>query len=143
MTAIQAAVLALAGLLPQDAPLQIDGMPRRVCVDAPRAIFVLENKAATPVLASLSVERWSDEEDEAGWTVVQRDLTQREALSTEVRSLTIEPHGRRNVAWDMKKRVGPPSLVTGRHRLVVTYSAEAGDPPGVATHEFIIMDCSS
>lgn len=143
MTAFRAAVLALAFLLPQDLPLQIDGMPRRVCVDAPRAIFVVENKAAQPALVVSSIERWSDEDDEAGWSVVQRDVTQREALSKEARSVTIEPFGRRNIAWDMKKRVAPPSLVTGRHRLVVTYAYEGGEPPGVATHEFLMMDCGS
>lgn len=117
-------------------------MPRRVCVDAPRAIFQVENKAAMPVLVALSVERWSDEGDSAGWTIVQQDITRREALSKEVRNLTIEPLRRRDVAWDLKKRIGPPALVTGRHRLVVTYSYQAGDSPSTVTHEFIIMDCS-
>jgi hypothetical protein len=142
MTTFQAAVLTLASLLPQEAPPQIDGMPRRVCVDAPRAIFQVENKAAMPVLVALSVERWSDEGDSAGWTIVQQDITRREALSKEVRNLTIEPLRRRDFAWDLKKRIGPPGLVTGRHRLVVTYSYKSGDAPGAVTHEFIIMDCS-
>jgi hypothetical protein len=142
MTVFQAAVLTLASLLPQEAPPLIDGMPRRVCVDAPRAIFQVENKAAVPVLVSLSVERWSDEGDAPGWSIVQQDISQREGLSKEVRSLTIEPLRRRDFAWELKKRIGPPELVTGRHRLVVSYSYKSGDPPGTVTHEFIIMDCS-
>ena len=141
MTVSRAVVLALASLLPQEAPPRIDEMPRRVCVDAPRAIFQVENRAAVPVLVALSVERWADEGDNAGWAIVQQDITRREGLSKEVRNLTIEALRRRDFAWELKKRVGPPELVTGRHRLVVTYSYQAGDSPGMVTHEFIIMDC--
>jgi hypothetical protein len=60
VTAFQAAVLLLASLLPQ-APPRIDEQPKRVCLDAPRAIFQVESRAAEPILAMLSVERWSDE----------------------------------------------------------------------------------
>jgi hypothetical protein len=132
-------VLALASLLPQQAP-RIDDMPLRVCLDAPRAIFQLENEAAVPVLVSLSVERWSDEGDAPAWVLVQQDITERKAGSR-VRSLTIEAQRRRDFTWELKKRVGHPPLGTGRHRLVATYSFAAGEPAGTVTHEFVIVDC--
>jgi hypothetical protein len=141
MRAFQAVVLVLASLLPQEAP-RIDEMPKRVCVDAPRAIFQVENKADVPMLAALSVERWSDEADTAGWDVVQADITQREARPRQVRNLRVDARRRRDVAWELQKRVGPPPLITGRHRLVVTYSYEAGEPSGTVTHEFLIADCN-
>ena len=141
MTAFHAIALALGSLLQQDA-LRIDEMPMRVCVDAPRAIFQVENKSAEPVLVALSVERWSDEGDTPGWAVVQEDITQQAAQSKQVRNVKVESRRRRDFAWDLKKRVGPPPLVTGRHRLVVSYSFSAGDPPGKVTHEFVILDCS-
>jgi hypothetical protein len=141
MTALRVFVLALASLLLQEAP-RIDEMPRRVCLDAPRAIFQIENRAAVPVLVALSVERWSDEGDAGGFEIVQRDITQREALSKQARSLKVEARRRRDFAWELKKRVGPPPLVTGRHRLVVTCSYQAGARPGTVTHEFVIVDCS-
>ena len=141
MRAFQA-VLVLASLLPQGAP-RIDDMPKRVCVDAPRAIFQVENGADVPLLAALSVERWSEEGDTAGWAVVQEDITQREALPKQVRNLKIDSRRRRDVAWELQKRVGPPPLVTGRHRLVVTWSYKAGEIAGAVTHEFVIVDCGA
>jgi hypothetical protein len=141
MTAFQAVVLVLASLLPQDPP-RIDEMPRRVCVDAPRAIFQVENKAAVPLLVALSIERWSEEGDTADWASVQEDITERKAPSKQARSLTIEAGRRRDFSWELKKRIGQPPLVTGRHRLVVTWSYEAGSKPGRVTHEFVIVDCS-
>ena len=141
MTAFQAAVLLLASLLPQAAP-RIDEQPKRVCLDAPRAIFQVESRAAEPILAILSVERWSDEGDTAGWGVVQEDITQREARPKQVRNVKLDARQRRDVAWELQKRVGPPALVTGRHRLVVTWSYKSGEPSGTVTHEFILADCS-
>jgi P pilus assembly chaperone PapD len=140
VTALQSVVLALAGLLPQEAP-RIDDQPRRVCFDAQRAIFQVENRAAVPVLAALSVERWSDEGDTPAWVVVQPDITQREGQPKEVRNVKLDARQRRNVVWELKKRVAPPSLATGRHRLVVTYSFEDGGASGTVTHEFVIADC--
>lgn len=140
MTALQAVVLALASLLPQEPP-RIDEMPRRVCFDAPRAIFQVENRAAVPVLAALSVERWSDEGDTPAWVVVQPDITQREGRPKEIRNVKLDARQRRNVVWELKKRVAPPSLATGRHRLVVTYSFEASGSSSTVTHEFVIADC--
>lgn len=142
MTGSGAFVLALASLLPQEPP-QIDEMPRRVCTDAPRAIFQVENRAGVPLLATLSVERWSDEEDTAGWTVVQADVTQRESRPKQVRRLTIDARRRRDVAWELQRRVGPPPLITGRHRFVVTYVYSDGETPGTVAHEFLLADCGS
>ncbi len=134
--------MLLASLLPQEAPL-IDGQPKRVCLDAPRAIFQVENRAAEPILAILSVERWSDEGDTAGWVVVQQDITQREARPKQVRNVKLDARQRRNVAWELQKRVGPPGLATGRHRLVVTWSYKSDEPSGTVTHEFILADCGN
>ena len=142
MTAFHAAVILFASLLPQEAP-RIDEQPKRVCLDAPRAIFQVENRAAEPILAILSVERWSDEGDTAGWAVVQEDITQREARPKQVRNLKLDARQRRNVAWELQKRVGPPALVTGRHRLVVTWSDKSGEPSGTVTHEFVLADCGA
>ena len=133
--------MLLASLLPQEA-LRIDGQPRRVCLDAPRAIFQVENAAAEPILAILRVERWSDDEgDTGGWAVVQADITQREAQPKQVRNVKLDVRERRNVAWELQKRAGPPSLVTGRHRLVVTWSYKTGEPSGTVSHEFVLVDC--
>jgi hypothetical protein len=140
MTALQSILLALAALPPQEAP-RIDEQPKRVCLDAPRAIFQVENRAAEPIRAALSVERWSDEGETAAWTLVQADVTQREARPKQVRSLKLEARQRRNVAWEIRKRVAPPSLATGRHRLVVTWSTGDGTPQGTVAHEFAIVDC--
>jgi hypothetical protein len=138
MTAFGAIVLVLASPLLQEAP-RIDEMPKRVCVDAPRAIFQVENRAAVPVLVALSVERWSDEGATPGWEIVQQDITQRDA-SKPVRNREVEARRRRDFVWELKKRGAFP-LVTGRHRLAVTYSYESDDPPGTVTHEFVIVDC--
>jgi len=140
MTAFQAAVMLLASLLPQEAP-RIDEQPKRVCLDAPRAIFQVENRAAEPILAILSVERWSDEGDTASWAVVQEDITQRQALPKQVRNVKLEARQRRDVTWELKKRIGPPPLVTGRHRLVVTWSNKSGETPGTVTQKFVLADC--
>ena len=140
MTALRAAVLLLAGTLPPAAP-RIDEQPKRVCVDAPRAIFQVENRAAEPILAILSVERWSDEGDTASWAVVQEDITQRQARPKQARNVKLDARQRRNVAWELTKRIGPPALVTGRHRLVVTWSSKSGETPGTVTHEFLLADC--
>jgi hypothetical protein len=140
MSAYQATVLLLAALLPQQAP-RIDDQPKRVCLDAPRAIFQVENRASEPIFATLSVERWSDDGDTPAWTLVQADITQREAQPKQVRTVKLDVRQRRNVPWELKKRVAPPSLVTGRHRLVVRYGYEDGAPSGTATHEFVLADC--
>lgn len=140
MNAFQAAVPLLASLLTQAAP-RIDDQPKRVCLDAPRAIFQVENRAAEPIVAILSVERWSDEGDTPAWTVVQQDITQRSARPKQVRSLKLDARQRKNVPWELEKRVGPPSLVTGRHRLVVTWSHEGAEPSATVTHEFVLADC--
>jgi hypothetical protein len=140
MTAFQAALMLLASLLPQEAP-RIDEQPKRVCLDAPRAIFQVENRAAEPILATLSVERWSDEGDRASWAIVQEDITQRQALPKQVRNVKLEARQRRDVTWELKKRIGPPPLVTGRHRLVVTWSNKSGETPGTVTKEFVLADC--
>ena len=97
MTAIfQAALMLLASLLPQAVP-RIDEQPKRVCLDAPRAIFQVENSAAEPILAILSVERWSDEGDTASWAIVQEDITQRQARPKQVRNVKLDARQRRNV----------------------------------------------
>jgi len=132
--------MLFASLLPQEAP-RIDGQPKRVCVDAPRAIFQVENRAADPILAILSIERWSDEGDTAGWAVVQEDITQREGLPKQVRDVKVDARQRRNFTWELQKRIPPPALVTGRHRLVVTWSDKTGEPSGSVTHEFLLVDC--
>jgi hypothetical protein len=137
---MRVAAMLFASLLPQEAP-RIDGQPKRVCVDAPRAIFQVENRAAEPILAILSIERWSDEGDTAGWAVVQEDITQREGRPKQVRDLKVDARQRRNVTWELQKRVPPPALVTGRHRLVVTWSDKSGEPSGSVTHEFLLVDC--
>ena len=141
MTAFRVAAVLLASLLPQEAP-RIDGQPRRVCLDAPRAIFQVENRAAEPILAVLRVERWSDEGDTASWAVVQEDITQREGRPKQVRNVKLDARQRRNVPWELQKRVGPPALVTGRHRLVVAWSDKGGEPSGTVTHEFLLADCA-
>lgn len=140
MTAFQAAVVLLASLLPQEAP-RIDEQPKRVCLDAPRAIFQVENRAAEPILAVLSVEHWSDEGDTASWAIVQEDITQRQARPKQTRSVKLDARQRRNVTWELMKRIGPPALVTGRHRLVVTWSNKSGETPGTVTQEFVLADC--
>ena len=112
-----------------------------MCLDAPRAIFQVENSAAEPILAILSVERWSDEGDTASWAIVQEDITQRQALPKQVRNVKLEARQRRDVPWELKKRIGPPPLVTGRHRLVVTWSNKSGETPGTVTQEFVLADC--
>ncbi len=141
MTAsFQTALMLLASLLPQEAP-RIDGQPKRVCLDAPRAIFQVENRAAEPILAVLSVERWSDEGDTAGWAIVQEDITQRQARPKQARSVKLDPRQRRNVTWELTKRIGPPALVTGRHRLVVTWAATSDETGAAVTHEFVLLDC--
>lgn len=140
MTAFQAAVMLLASLLPQEGP-RIDEQPKRVCLDAPRAIFQVENRAAEPILAVLSVERWSDEDDEASWAIVQEDITQRQALPKQVRRVKLDARQRRNVTWELTKRIGPPALATGRHRLVVTWSNKSGGTPATVAHEFVLVDC--
>jgi hypothetical protein len=132
--------MLLASLLPQEAP-RIDEQPKRVCLDAPRAIFQVENAAAEPILANLRVERWSDEGDTAGWAVVQEDVTQRDARPKQVRNVKLDARQRRNVSWELQKRVGPPPLITGRHRFVVAWSYDNGGPSGTVSHEFILVDC--
>ena len=139
MTATLASVLLLAAAPPQ--AIRIDDQPLRVCIDAPKAIFQVENGKDVPVLATMSVERWSEESDTPGWTVVQQDVTQKEARPKQVKNVKLEAHQRRWVTWELKKRTGPPSLATGRHRLVLTWSQDNGEPPGSVAHEFIIVDC--
>ena len=106
MTAFHAAVILFASLLPQEAP-RIDEQPKRVCLDAPRAIFQVENGAAAPILAVLSVEHWSDEGDTAGWVIVQEDITQRQARPKQVRNLKLDARQRRNVAWEQEADRSP------------------------------------
>lgn len=138
MTALGLAVLLLAATLPP----RIDDQPMRVCIDAPKAIFWVENPNDAPVLASFRVERWSDEGDAPAWAVVQPDLTQRDARPKQVKSVKLEARKRRYVNWELKKRASPPSLVTGRHRLVLTWSRDDSQPPGTVTHEFVLVDCA-
>ena len=51
----------------------------------------------------------------------------------------LEARKRRYVNWELKKRASPPSLVTGRHRLVLTWSRDDSQPPGTVTHEFVLV----
>ncbi len=139
MTAVLAAVLLLAAAPPQG--IRIDDQPLRVCIDAPKVIFQVENGKDVPVLAVMSVERWSEEDDTPGWTVIQQDVTQKEARPKQVKNVKLDAHQRRWVTWELKKRAGPPSLATGRHRFVLTWSQDDGEPPGSVAHEFIIVDC--
>jgi P pilus assembly chaperone PapD len=139
MTAFQAVALMLGSLQPQEAP-RIDDMPKRVCFEAQRAIFRIENRAAVPVLVALRIEHWTDEGDTAGWTLFQPDVTQREAQPKQVRNLAIDARGRRDFVWELQKRA-LPQLATGRYRLVATYAYKGEDARGSVTHEFWIADC--
>lgn len=141
MTVLRVAVLLLAAAPPQ--AIRIDDQPLRVCIDAPKVIFQVENATDEPVLATMSVERWSEESDTPGWDVVQKDVTQKEARPKQVKNVKLEARQRRWVNWELKKRVGPPSLATGRYRLLLTWSQDDGEPPGAVAHEFIMVDCGT
>ena len=140
MTEVAVAVLLLAGPSAQVAP-RVAEMPKRVCIDAQRAIFQIENPGPTPLLVTVGVERWSDEGDAAAWTVFHEDITQRDAQSKKGRSVEVDARSRRDVTWVLKQRTGTPPLATGRYRLVATFVTKAGDPVGQVTHEFVITDC--
>ena len=139
MTALWLVVWMLAGP-PADAAIRVADEPRRVCLDAPRALFQIVNAGEAPVLVALSIERWSGDGDALDWTTIQQDVTERDATSKKTRSVKVEARGRRDVFWDLKGRKGPP-LGTGRHRLVVSLIDQDGRPSGRLIHEFAITDC--
>ena len=133
-------LLLLSALLAPDAP-RIAAQPTRVCAEAQKAIFQVENPGETRLLVTLSIEHWSAGGDGDEWTLVQQDITQREALSKKARPVRVDARSRRNVDWNLKDRKGPPPLATGRHRLVVAYLGENGERLGQVLHEFVIADC--
>jgi len=140
MTALWLVVWMLAGPL-ADGALRVAEEPRRVCLDAPRALFRIQNGGEAPVLVALSIERWSGDGDAEDWTTIQQDVTERDATVQKARSVKVEARGRRDVFWVLKGRKGPP-LATGRHRLVVASSTdEDGRPSSRIFHEFVITDC--
>ena len=134
------AILTVLGLVGQDAP-RIADQPNQVCVDAPHVVFLVENPGPESVFVTLRVERLSGDDDASSWTVVQEDVTERQALSKKVQRLSVDAHGRRAVTWDLKKRIGPPPMVTGRHRLVAVFSKKAGDSLGQFVHPFVVKPC--
>lgn len=140
MTALWLVVGMLAGA-PADGALRVAEEPRRVCVDAPRALFRLQNLGEAPVLVALRIERWSGGDDAEDWTTIQQDVTQRDATTEKTRSVKLEARGRRDVFWDLKGRKGP-AVATGRHRLVASSTDMDGRPSSQIFHEFVITDCS-
>ena len=131
-------MLLLAVALADESP-RIASQPTRVCVEAQKAIFQVENPGPTPVVAALSIEHWSAADGDE-WTTVQQDVTQREAQTSRVRQTRVDARSRRDFDWALKGRKGPP-LTTGRHRLVVVLTDEKGEPIGKLLHEFTIADC--
>jgi hypothetical protein len=140
MTTLWLALWMLAGA-PADEGLRVADEPRRVCLDAPRALFRIENAGEAPVLVALSIERWSGGGDAEDWTTIQQDVTERDATVQKARSVKVEARGRRDVAWVLKGRKGP-ALATGRHRLVASVTDKDGRPASRVFHEFVITDCS-
>jgi hypothetical protein len=132
-------LLLLAGLSADADSPRIASQPTRVCAEAQKAIFRVENPGDTPVLVALSIEHWSAGDAEE-WTTVQQDVTQRDARASKVRKTRVDSNGRRDFDWVLKGRKGPP-LTTGRHRLVVVLTDEKGEPIGKLLHEFTIADC--
>jgi hypothetical protein len=139
MTALWLVASMLAGF-PADGALRVAEEPRRVCLDAPRALFRLQNGGEATLLVALSIERWSGDGDASDWTTIQQDVTERDAAVQKTRSVKVEARGRRDVFWELKGRKGPP-LATGRHRLVATSIDGDGRPSGRIFHEFVITDC--
>jgi len=134
-------LLLLTVLLAPDAP-RIAAQPTKVCTQAQKAIFQVENPGEARMLVTLSVEHWSAGGDGEEWTTVQQDITQKEALSKKARPVRVDARSRRDVDWNLKGRKGPPPLTTGRHRLVVVYLDEKGEHLGQVFHDFVIADCS-
>ncbi len=134
-------LLLLAALLAPDAP-RIAAQPTRVCAQAHKAIFRVENPGEGRMLVTLSVEQWSAGSEGDEWTAVQQDITQKQALSKKARPVRVDAKSRKDVDWSLKDRKGPPPLTTGRHRLVVVYLDENGDRLGQVFHDFVIADCS-
>ena len=129
----------LAAALADDAP-RIASQPTRVCAEAQKAIFQVENPGPTPVVVALSIEHWSAGGDAEEWTTVQQDVTQRDARASKVRKTRVDARSRRDFDWALKGRKGPP-LTTGRHRLVAVFSDDKGEPLGRLLHEFTVADC--
>lgn len=133
-------LLLLMALLAPDVP-RIASQPTRVCAQAHKAIFQVENPGEARLAVTLSVEHWSGGGDAEEWTTVQQDITQKDALAKKVRPVRLEAGSRRDVEWNLKDRKGPP-MTTGRHRLVVAYLDDKGARLGQVFHEFVIADCS-
>jgi hypothetical protein len=138
---VVAATLLAASAQPQDVP-RIDDEPRRACLEAQRVVFRVENPGPKPIEVALRVDRWSEDGEKPGWTAFHADITQREAVPRKLESVTVEALGRKDVSWDLKKRVGPP-LVTGSYRLVAVFSSKAGAPLVTLEHAFMIESCAS
>jgi hypothetical protein len=139
---VPTALLLLLTALQAPDPPRVGSQPTRVCVQANKAIFQVENPGETRLAVTLAIEHWSSSGDAEEWTKVQQDITQKEALARKARPVRLEPGRRRDVDWNLKDRKGPPPMTTGRHRLVVEYFDEDGKRLGQVFHEFTIADCS-
>jgi P pilus assembly chaperone PapD len=135
---VHALILLLGAVLADESP-RIASQPTRVCVEAQKAIFQVENPGPTPVVAALSIEHWSPGDGDE-WITIHQDVTQREAQTSKVRKTRVDARSRRDFDWALKGRKGP-LLTTGRHRLVVVLTDEKGEPIGKLLHEFTIADC--
>lgn len=134
-------LLLLGALLSGDAP-RIAAQPTRVCAQAQKAIFQVENPGDARFLVTLSVEQWSagGAGDSDEWITVQQDITQRDP-GAKPRLVRVDARSRRDVEWTLKDRKGSQPG-TGRYRLVVAYFDERGERLGQLLHEFVIADCS-
>jgi len=139
MTEVAVAVLLLA--VSAQAGPRVAEEPRRVCIDAQRAIFQVENPGPTPLFVTVGVERWSDDADPATWNVFHADVTERNAQSKKGRGVQVDAQSRKDVPWALKQRTGTPSLSTGRYRLIAKFTTKSGDPVATVEHEFVIVEC--
>jgi hypothetical protein len=132
-------LLLLGALLSVEAP-RIAAEPTRVCAQAQKAIFQVENPGDARFLVTLSVEHWSAGGDAEDWITVQQDITQRDP-GAKARPVRVDARSRRDVEWTLKDRKGSQPG-TGRYRLVVVYFDERGGRLGQLLHDFVIADCS-
>ena len=134
-------LLLLGALLSGDAP-RIAAQPTRVCAQAQKAIFQVENPGDARFLVTLSVEQWSagGAGDSDEWITVQQDITQRDPRA-KARPVRVDARSRRDVEWTLRDRKGSQPG-TGRYRLLVAYFDERGERLGQLLHEFVIADCS-
>jgi hypothetical protein len=133
-------LLLLGALLSVDAP-RIAAQPTRVCAQAQKAIFQVENPGDARLFVTLGVEHWSAGGDADEWITVQQDITQRDPVQKKARPVRVDARSRRDVEWTLKDRKGSQPG-TGRYRLVVAYFDEKGERLGQILHDFVIADCS-